>query len=435
MDVLKPGNYTAEVTYNGDDEYTIFTNNTEFTIAKVYEYGIIPKMSDIEVGDNATLIVYLPNGAEGNVITTIGGKKYNATICDGIATINNISGLTVGVYNINITYGGNDIYESKTVKCNFTLSKCSDYDMNVTIPEKIKIGEDIIVTVDLPGDATGNVTVIIGTQNHTSEVKNSTTTIKIPGLSVGDYNVTIRYCGDDKYAPANINKTVTVFLNDVKLIANDVVMIYNDSSRLYARLLDSNDNPIPDTLLSFTINGVTYNKMTNERGMASIALNLDCGVYNAVISYAGKQYDSSSVNVTVDIKSSIIADNLVKMYQNDTRFSAKFLDGSGKALANTNIEFNINGVFYKCQTNENGTARLSINLRLGNYTLTAYNPFNGEQRRFNILVKSLIETRDLTKYYLNASKFEGKIYNKDGSLAINKNVIFNINGVFYTHNR
>ena len=61
MDVLKPGNYTAEVTYNGDDEYTIFTNNTEFTIAKVYEYGIIPKMSDIEVGDNATVIVYLPN--------------------------------------------------------------------------------------------------------------------------------------------------------------------------------------------------------------------------------------------------------------------------------------------------------------------------------------------------------------------------------------
>ena len=39
---------------------------------------------------------------------------------------------------------------------------------------------------------------------------------------------------------------------------------------------------------------------------------------------------------------------------------------------------------------------------------------------------------DLTKYYLNASRFEATIYNKDGSLAVNKNVTFNINGVFYT---
>ncbi len=39
---------------------------------------------------------------------------------------------------------------------------------------------------------------------------------------------------------------------------------------------------------------------------------------------------------------------------------------------------------------------------------------------------------DLTKYYLNASRFEATVYNKDGSLAVNKNVTFNINGVFYT---
>ena len=32
---------------------------------------------------------------------------------------------------------------------------------------------------------------------------------------------------------------------------------------------------------------------------------------------------------------------------------------------------------------------------------------------------------------MNASRFEATIYNKDGTLAINKNVTFNINGVFY----
>ena len=74
----------------------------------------------------------------------------------------------------------------------------------------------------------------------------------------------------------------------------------------------------------------------------------------------------------------------------------------------------------------------SINLRPGNYILTAYNLANGEEKGVNITVKSLIVQSDLTKYYLNASKFQATIYNKDGSLAVGKNVTFNINGVFYT---
>ncbi len=57
-------------------------------------------------------------------------------------------------------------------------------------------------------------------------------------------------------------------------------------------------------------------------------------------------YKPSSVNSTVTIKSSITGQNIVKMYQNDTRFYAKFIDSTGKALTNTEVKFNIHGVFY-----------------------------------------------------------------------------------------
>ncbi len=203
-------------------------------------------------------------------------------------------------------------------------------------------------------------------------------------------------------------------------------MIYKDGSRLYATLLDSKANPIANKTISFTINGITYNKTTNENGTASIAINLEAGTYNATITY-----NTTSVNATVTINSSIIASDIVKMDQNDTQFYATFLGTDGKPLANKTVNFNINGVFYTRDTDENGIAKLNINLNSGNYTLTAYNSINGEQKGFNVLVKSLIETSDLTKYYQNASKFEAKIYNKDGSLAINKTVTLNINGVFY----
>ena len=51
-------------------------------------------------------------------------------------------------------------------------------------------------------------------------------------------------------------------------------------------------------------------------------------------------------NITVTINPTIVAEDLVKMYQNATRFYAKFTDSTGKALANTEVKFNIHGVFY-----------------------------------------------------------------------------------------
>ena len=210
-------------------------------------------------------------------------------------------------------------------------------------------------------------------------------------------------------------------------------MIYHDGSRLEAVLVDYKGNPIANATLFFTINGITYNKSTNSNGSASIALNLDHGTYNATILYNGSDlYDSVSVNATVRVNPSIIGDDLVKMWMNGTQFYADFLGKGSTPLANTNVTFNINGVFYNRSTNENGTAKLNINLDPGNYTLTAYNPINGEQRGFNVLVKPLIETKDLTKYYMNDSSFEVKVWNYDGTLAANKTVSFNINGVFYT---
>ena len=164
-----------------------------------------------------------------------------------------------------------------------------------------------------------------------------------------------------------------------------------------------------------------------------MGLNLVSKVYDATISYNGSdKYDAVSKNITVTINPTIISEDLVKMYQNATRFYAKFTDSTGKALANSEVRFNIHGVFYIKTTNKDGVADLGIMLRPGTYILTAYNPVTGEEKGFNITVKSLIVQNDLTKYYLNASRFQATIYNKDGSLAVNKEVTFNINGVFYT---
>ena len=103
-----------------------------------------------------------------------------------------------------------------------------------------------------------------------------------------------------------------------------------------------------------------------------------------------------------------------------------------EALANRNVTFNINGVFYIRETDSNGIAKLNINLRPGNYTLTATDPETGLDIGFDITVLPTIIAKNLTKTYLNASQFNARFVNGNGDSLANVNVTFNINGVFYT---
>ena len=58
-------------------------------------------------------------------------------------------------------------------------------------------------------------------------------------------------------------------------------------------------------------------------------------------------------------------------YKDESKFEATLVDGKGTPLANANIRFNINGVFYDRPTDENGIARLNIRLMPGEYIITS----------------------------------------------------------------
>ena len=239
----------------------------------------------------------------------------------------------------------------------------------------------------------------------------------------------------------NISATVdnqilnfTIFAKRITYLeANDLIMIYHDGSKFIAKLIDIDKKAIANATIQFTINNKTYNKITDAKGFAYLTINLDSGYYPIYAEFKGNEtYNASSANKTIIVNPTIIANNLVKTYGDRAKFVANFTDSNKTALANTKIKFNINGVLCNKTTDKTGSAELNINLRPGQYVLTAYNPITNEQKAFNITVNSLIESNDLTKYYKNESQFIVKIYGKDGKIAQNKTVQFNINGVLYT---
>ncbi|WP_400199156.1 Ig-like domain-containing protein [Methanobrevibacter smithii] len=430
-DKLPAGLYNFSATWAGNDNYNGTNISGGFKINKI-DSTIAINVEDIKVGENATIIVNLDSDATGNVTITLDNQNYTVAINEG-QTIKVIGGLKAGTYDVFVKYIGDNNYNSAQNTTKFTVLKISDYNMDVTVPE-FKEGVNSTVGVDLPKDAEGTVTVEIDGKKYTANIINGTAKVNIPGLGVGDYNITTTYSGDAKYVSMTKKGNITVIPNmDVNLYVDDVVMIYHDGTRLVAKLTDYQGRPIVNDIIYFTINGKTYAKTTDDNGTVYMRLNLDSKVYTATVSYNESEvYSKISKNVTVTINPTVISEDLVKMYQNDTRFYVKFTDSTGKALTKTTVKFNIHGVFYTKKTDKDGVADLGIMLRPGEYILTAYNPVTGEEKGFNITVKSLIVQSDLTKYYLNASKFQATIYDKNGSLAVGKNVTFNINGVFYT---
>ena len=354
-------------------------------------------------------------------------------------TLNKTSGLTAVYPSSLLLLTNNENGASKTVYISEgadLLSKTNNKNLDVGAYTKFNIDSTSMINSTLYVFAAGgqkNEGNIVFNGEIKSDVWNKTSnsidyyTFNTSDLTKDNNTVFFQSTGSTILALHQILVVERENTQNIQLTVENLEKYYGGSEKLNATLKDGAGNPIANKTITFTINGQKYNRTTNSNGIASLAINLRPGVYDVTT-----MYDNMSVYSNVVVKTTIESKDLVKMYQNGTQFFATFLGTDGKPLANnTKVTFNINGVFYTRQTNENGVARLNINLRPGEYILTAINPVNSESEGFNITVKSLIESSDLTKHYRNDSKFEVKIYNKDGTLAINKNVTFNINGVFY----
>ena len=221
-------------------------------------------------------------------------------------------------------------------------------------------------------------------------------------------------------------------VSNTTLSGNDTTLYFKNGTSYNVKLTDIDGNVLTNQTVSFLINGKLYNRTTGSNGIASININLGAGKYTVVASYAGSSmYGSSSVTSLVEVLSTISANDVVKFYKNGTQYYAKFVDGNGNPLINTEVKFNINGVFYTRNTNENGAARLNINLNSGTYILTAYNPINNEAKASNVTVLSTINGSDITKYYKNGTQYSAVVVYSNGTPIVNKTVKLNINGVFY----
>lgn len=421
-EMLDAGEYHIDVSYLGSEKYNAADGATDFTVAKkeiTMNVTIDKDYRDITVNVN------LSEKLDGNLTVLVNNTPYTLSYTNGTGSLI-LKNLTYGNYTISAVFT-KDNYQTVNVSENVEINSIKTVLEAENVVMYYKDGTRFAVVLrDIYGNplANMNVTISINGRNYVKQSDENGTASLGLNLESKNYTVVTTFGGNSKYFGTRSNNTVSILST---LLSKDIVKYYRNGTQFYATVLDFKGNPLANTTVMFNINGVFYNKTTDENGTAKLNIWLRPGKYIITIFnlVTGEQAGN---NVTVLSK---IVENydLVKYYKNASKFSVKILDSQGYPVEGTIVTFNINGVFYYKETDSNGIASLAINLRPGKYVITTmYGQYDVGN---NVTVLPTLQTSDLKMKYLDGSAFNARVVDGQGNPLANQIVTFNVNGVFY----
>ena len=268
---------------------------------------------------------------------------------NGIAELNNISGLAGGEHFVNVTYNGGKYYAAKnSTEVGFNVTPTDNWKMNITKTER-PYGENTTINIELPENvADKNVTIMIGDKPYVVNITNGRATLTVNNLSAGFYMASVNYTGDanytsklQKFSVQIVKAKPTVNLTDV---GNDVIATVSGNAT---------------GNVTFHINGRDYT-IDLVNGNATLPNNLTYGnnfvvaVYNGdgnyTDAYAMKNFivDPITTDMTVDATPSVVVG------KNTTKTVTMVNVTDGKVI----IE--VNGYNYTVKNNSSGVATLVV---------------------------------------------------------------------------
>ena len=283
--------------------------------------------------------------------------------------------LKPGVYAANAVFDSSNIYSASYVNSTITvLSRLITNDLTKIYRNESQF---IVKVVDGKGNPESNKTLYLTLNNQSYErTTNETGEAKLNiNLNPGTYFI---MCECDNYTVTN---KITVIS---QLNTRDLEMYYKDGSRFKAKLYDNGGNALVNATVYFIINGVTYQRVTDNNGEAGLAINLPSGAYTIVTKYGDFTNENEILvyNMAVNIE--------VVTNENDT-FIVKVTDANGNAITGYNVTFKVNGASYNCEINQTGYAKLNVKLNNGLYRIvTAFCIENYQDR---LLYNTLKVTR------------------------------------------
>ena len=354
---------------------------------------------------------------------TIDGNPVDVDFNNRTA-VANLTGLEPGDHNITVVYTDADGTQS-VVNQQITVPKW-DSSVNATAAT-IREGDTANIVIKV-GDEnmTGEVKVDIDGTGYYAPIVNGEVTINAPGLKAGTYAGNVTYEGNDKYLPSSNTFTIVVeepIVIDIEGAGNStevIVELPNNGTDMQNLTVLVDGKEVPVTI----VNGTAVADLNN----------MTPGEHNVTVIYTDKQGTQSVANKTITVFNSIKANDMTRGWASPYDYEAEFLDKDGHVIANTTMQFKVNGKTYTVKTDNKGIAKLTESkLPVGAYEVEITNLQTGEVVKHNLtIVKRIVENKDLTMDFLDGSQYVVRAIGDNGQpVGAGEVVKFSANGKNY----
>ena len=261
---------------------------------KFSESKIKPQMdvnvNNTLIGSDAIIEIELPNGAKGNITIKVGKITQTKSVISS-KTVFSISDLSLGQYNVNAVYSGDDYYSSSQKDADFNVTKFNSTTA-ISVGE-VELNKDVVLTIAITDGATGNITLIINNKEEHLDVVDSKATFTIKSIGRGDYHVTAIYNGDLRYLASSDNVKFSIGKVDTSISVNVNDIIYGQDAIVEVILNN-------DATGNITVLVDDRNKTSEvENGKAIISISeLNAGNKEVNVIYSGDNVYNSNNNST-----------------------------------------------------------------------------------------------------------------------------------------
>lgn len=362
---LAADDYDVNVYFPGNTQYGPAQGSANFTVTAKKASAITVNVTDITVGENATIRVNVTKGASGNVTIVIAGNEYEKALDAGGVAIFNIEGLSARDYHVTAIYNGDTYYEVSRGEDNFTVNK-KDAPIGIVVTNSTVGGVEYI-NVTVPYDGTEYVLLTIGNAHYYADVVGGVARFNITGLLVGNYTANATYVGDTNYTSNFTSADFTVSkINTTISIAGHPIIVGQEEVLTFE--IDQNIT----ALVHIEIDGVNKTAYLVE-GKGTLALtNLTAKEYTVTIYYDGDDVympSNNSATFTVEAKKpSAVTINVTGITVGDV---AKIIVNVTKG-ATGNVTLVIAGNETSLKVNDDGIVEFNIpDLTARDYHITA----------------------------------------------------------------
>ena len=387
------------------------------------------------------------------VVISVNGIQYvRITDDNGLARLK--INLNYGKYDISSYFKGDLDYKYCFVSSNLLV-----VDDDYKFPTAIGINKSLSFRANNQGfvsrltDLSNNplynmsLTISINGKTYVGATNNEGLVLWDLALPVGSYDTKIIFGGSGDFQESSSVFHLTIVSENASttILSAPAYSVFRGKGNYFnVTLKDKLNNPIKNQVISISVNGITYSRVTNDFGVASLKIDLNAGSYDVYCRFDGSDaYYYSETNSKIVVLNAISL-KLTKINANASlsvigkgKYTVSLTDQNDNPLVNCNITIIVNGVSYIRKTNASGIAGLNLNLNPGEYIIYSIFKGNDEYRYSNLIktsltVKSPINGPNLVKYYKNDSQFYASLTDFDGNPLVNADVLMNIHGVFYT---